>query len=69
MQFKNIAKFPDHCPIFMEVIDKKNVKQTDKFTTCRLKNFLEQDPHEAEIFPTEKKIIKIGAFFEKKIGE
>ena len=54
MQFKNIPKFPDHCPIFMEVIAKKNIKQTDKFTTCESKKFLERDNHEAEIFPRKK---------------
>ena len=70
MEFKNIPKFPGYCPIFTEVIVKKNIKQTDKFTTRRLRKFLERDHHEADIIPIEKKkekkkIVKIGAFFDK----
>ena len=30
---------------------KNNIRQADKFTTCRLNKFLERDHHEAEIFP------------------
>ena len=57
MQFKNIPKFPGYCPIFTEVIakKKKKIKQTDKFTTCGLRNFLEWDQNEAETFPTKEK--------------
>ena len=40
---------------FTEVITKNNIKQTDKFTTCGLKNFSERDHYEVEIFPTSKK--------------
>ena len=67
MSFKNIPKFLGHWPNFTEVITKKNIKQTDKFTKCRLRKFLERNHHEAQIFPTtttKKKVIKIGAFFE-----
>ena len=59
MSFKNILKFPDHCPIFMEVIVKKNVKHTDRpiyhLRKEHLRTFLERDHHEGEIFPTKKR--------------
>ena len=55
MQFKNIPKFPDHCPIFMEVIAKKNIKQTDKFTTCESKKFLERDNQKLKFFQEKNK--------------
>ena len=44
MYFKNIPKFPGHCPIFTEVIAKKNIKQTDKFrTTMKLRSFQQKN--------------------------
>ena len=67
MQLKNIPKFSDHFPIFVEVIAKKNIKQTDKFTTCGLRKSLEWDHCETKIFQANKKKIKIRAFFEKNI--
>ena len=47
-----IPKF--YGPIFTKVIAKNNIKQThtDKFKTCGLRKFLEQDHHEIVIFPT-----------------
>ena len=53
-----MPKVHGHCPIFTEVIAKKNIKQTDKFTICWLRKFLEQILHEVEIFPTKKKSAK-----------
>ena len=52
LKFKNTPKFPVHCPTFTEVIPKKNIKRTDKFTMCGLRKFLERDHHKAEIVPT-----------------
>ena len=54
MKFENIRKFPGHCSISTEVIIKKNIRQTDKFTTWELKTFLERDRHKTEIFSTKK---------------
>ena len=66
MYFKNIPKFPGHCPIFTEVLAKKNIKQTDgQIYHVQTTKIFECDHHEDEIVPTKKKvIIKIGAFFE-----
>ena len=48
---QKIPRFPGNCPIFTDVIAKKNIKETDQFTTCELRKFLERDHDEAEIFP------------------
>ena len=50
--FLVVPKFPGHCPIFTEVIDKKNFKHSDKFTPRELRKFLKRDHHEADIFST-----------------
>ena len=60
MLFKNISKYPGYCPIFTEAIAKKNIKQTDNFTKCGLRIFLEQDHHKAEIFPAKTKEKKLS---------
>ena len=43
-------------------------RQTDKFTTCGLRKFLERDHHEAEIVPT-KEDYQNRSILQKNIGE
>ena len=51
--------FPGHCPIFTEVIAKKNIKQTYRqIYYLQIKKIFERDRHEFEIVPTEKKKYK-----------
>ena len=50
-----MQKIPYHCPIFTEVIAKRNIKQIDSLIYhVQIKKLLERDHHEAEIFQRKK---------------